>query len=453
MDSRWYVPEGSPVARWAEGIAWLWRLGPRAAGPSARAVGFGSAEDAAELEALVRERRVAGAVLAVSGSGEAAGQVPARRVSSGTARFAGSVRVDGDFPVFAAGEAVVTSSRGTHAVRAGRVLALGIDPAASWGGVADFWAYEAISGFLAELLEGPLVVLPPLGCARLDDTPGTAQQQLQGTASGDARQARRLRRLGGAYERAGAVLNLAVAAEAFDDSRRVPLDRVWPDAVAAIGEGVGAGAFEPVLHGLLHLDTAELDAGRVEFREFASLSLDDARARIDRALTWQREHLGEPHTFVAPAWSYGAAGRQAAAARGLPCWLRCEPGPLRDAGDARETLKGHLPGLHRLDYRPLARLAAAGVPPVVVLHGWLFDARQAALRTPGGLLTLARLFLSRDISRLARLSGVRWVGAGEMVERIAAHDRVEVTGTEVSGASDGAILVDSEGTRPIGPAT
>ena len=73
------------------------------------------------------------------------------------------------------------------------MLAVAIDPERDWGRLDSFWAYEAISAHLDRMIERPLVRLPPIGCLRLDDTPGTAQHQMEGRAKGDAQQSKRIR--------------------------------------------------------------------------------------------------------------------------------------------------------------------------------------------------------------------------------------------------------------------
>jgi hypothetical protein len=217
------------------------------------------------------------------------------------------------------------------------------------------------------------------------------------------------------------VLNVAVAAEALDTNRRVPLDRVWPRSVRALRAGIESRVFEPVCHGLLHLDTEALDRGEVEFREFASLDAAEAGRRLDLALAWQERHLGRPTTFVAPAWAYGPAGEEEAAARGLVRWHRARPGPVLQEGRLHETLIGELPGIHELDYSPLQRLAAAGVPPMIAMHGALLDARTVHLAPRRNPLLFARLWLKRDVTRIMRLAGIRWVGAEEFVATLRGH--------------------------------
>ena len=290
------------------------------------------------------------------------------------------------------------------------LLRLGADPDLEWGMLGFHLVLEPISAYLIERLERPLVLLPRIGMLRIDDLPGTAQHQLEGRAKGDLRQSRRLRRYVRACRREGAVLNVAVPAQAFEGDRRVPLDRVWPDSIAALRRGVAEGAVEAVCHGLLHLDTEQLEHGAVEFREFAHLDEEEAGRRIDAARAWQEQAIGASQTFVAPAWAYSEGSLAAAKRRGLPCFTRCEAAQVYSPGVLSETLKGGL-GISGLDYRPLPALAALGLPPTLVLHGTMMDARTGGLNLPRGLPTALRLFLRRDLSRLPGVRGLRWVGA------------------------------------------
>jgi hypothetical protein len=413
-----------------EGLAWLWRLGPRLDAPAATAVGVGGPDDAGELAGLLRAHRLAGAVILAPGGGPAVGPLPARRIRSGTARF-GSLRTEGGHTLFAEGRAVVRSSLGLHAIRDGDVLMLGAG-AEQWGSLDAFWSLEAIAGFLRERLGRPLVALPPIGCLRLDDFPGTAELQLLGGAKPDARQLRRARALVGRLEKARARLVVAVAARALREGAEVPLDDVWPSAVAALADGVRRGVLEPACHGLLHLDPVAGRERRVDPREFARLDAAEAGRRLDLATAWLADHVGAPRSFVAPAWGYGAGALTAASARGLPTWLPPGPGPLLDGTLLRETLAIGLPGLHRLDYGPLRRLAAIGLPPTVVFHGRLLDDRLPRLRAGRDLAGAARLALRPDLLRIMRMGGIRWVGAAELVEALARHDRIVVTGDGVA---------------------
>ena len=106
---------------------------------------------------------------------------------------------------------------------------------------------------------------------------------------------------------------------------------------------------------------------------------------------------------------------------GLAPWLKPEPGPLLDGSALRETLIDGPPGLHQLDYGPLAALARLGLPPTIVMHGALLDTRLSSLRRPRDLLALARLAARRDIVRLPTVPGLRWIGAAEYSRLVRAH--------------------------------
>ena len=115
-EGRLYCPRDSELAPFADGLAWLWRLGPRLNEPAPSAVGLGTARDAPALAALSAAGRLAGAVILAPGSAPATGALPARRVHDGHARFGGA-RADAAFTLFAGGDAVVRSTLGIHAVR------------------------------------------------------------------------------------------------------------------------------------------------------------------------------------------------------------------------------------------------------------------------------------------------------------------------------------------------
>jgi hypothetical protein len=299
------------------------------------------------------------------------------------------------------------------------------------------------------------VLLPPVGCARLDDVPGTAQHQVQGDAHEDRRQLRRIRAMARAYSDAGATLNLAVAARALapDERTQIPLEDVWPRSIAAIAAGVSDGAFEPVGHGYLHLDTDALERGEIEWREFARLDQDEAGRRIDAVLEWQQSVLGQrPATFVAPAWGYSEGTLAAAEERHLPTWQRPMLGPLRSATAIHETIDSAFRGLRGVGYEPFAALAALGLPPTPIFHGGLFDLRMGQLRASRDVLSLARLAWRRDIVRLPSLRGVRWVGAGELAELLAAHDTISVDGDEVQLGDAGQAQLLGPGGQPARPA-
>ena len=404
-----FAASDEAAVRLAGAIAWLWRLGPVLDSPREGAVGFGGPGDRAELTRLVQSGSLAGGV--VLGPGPEPRE-PDRSDESG-------------------------------------VLCIDTDPDAEWGRFGFHRVLEALSAYLVARLDRPLVLLPRIGMLRIDDLPGTAQHQLEGRAKTDGRQRRRLRRYVRACRRAGAVLNAAVPAQAFREGERVPLDRVWPGSISALREGVAEGAVEPVCHGLLHLDTERLEQGAVEFREFANLSEEEAGRRIDAAREWQAGALGEGGTFVAPAWAYSEGTLAAAERRGIPCFTRCEPGRTFEPGLISETLKGGL-GIEGLDYSPLTRMAAAGLPPTMVLHGTMIDVRAGSFRSPAELVTAARLFLRRDLSRLPSLEGLRWIGASAYAETLALHDRIVVEDGEASlppGAT--ARLLDRAGERPV----
>ena len=390
------------AARLAAVLAWLWRLGQLLEEPRSGAVGFGGTGDEAELSRLVGEGRLAGAVL-------------------------------------------FTEAADAHRVAADGLLRLEADPDAEWGLLGFHGVLEQVAEYLVERLDRPLVLLPAIGMLRLDDLPGTAQHQLEGRAKGDRRQSRRLRRYVTAFERAGAVLNVAVPSQALEGQERVPLDQVWPDSIAALRRGASQGAVEAVCHGVLHLDTERFERGAVEFREFAHLDEEEAGRRIDAARRWQETAIGASRTFVAPAWAYSEGALAAAASRGLPCFTRCEPGHLYSPGRISETLKGGL-GINGLDYGPLGELAALGLPPIIVLHGTMLDARTGGLGKD--LPTAVRLYLRRDLSRLPEVTGLNWVGATDLAGALAAHHEVAFEQGEVRAPSGARVRVrDSLGER------
>ena len=406
----------------AHGLAWLWRLGPVAAEPDGQSVGIGTAAEANALARLVDDGALAGAVVLVEQPGPADGALPARRTATGPARFDSGELVSGDHCLLDGGEPVVRSSIGAHAVRKDGVLFAGTPPNGA-ASLHAFWLFSALARFVAETLERPLLLLPPLGCLRLDDAPGTAELQLLGAAKSDAEEVGRIERIVTALRAAGAKLTVAVAARALEGDRQVPIENVWPRSIDALAAGVHEGVLEPACHGLLHLDEAARADGRIEPREFLRLTRDEAGARLDAAIEWMTERLARPPTFIAPAWGYSDGALAAAAERGLYTWTAPAPGPLIDGLQLRETLADGLPGLERLDYSPLARLADAGVPPTVVFHGRLLDGRVERLRARRDVVSFARLLRRRDLERIAAIPAIRWVGGGELAERLAAHDR------------------------------
>lgn len=423
-------------------VASLWRLGPVLEEPAPDAVALGGPGDAGELIARVRERRLAGAVILAGGPGEEGGGLPARRAVRGVATFRGAGAVDGEHVLLGGGPAAVRSSLGVHAVREGGVLVAGAGPG-RWGDLAAWWLLPALAEFLSEILDRPLVALPPLGCLRLDDAPGTAELQLLGRARPDERERRRLRAMVRALESSGSTLVAAVAARALRDGAIVPIDEVWPASIALIAESVERGLMEPACHGLLHLDPAEHAAGRVAPREFLRLDREEAGRRLDEALAWMRGRLGPARSFIAPAWGYSDGALAAAAERGLTTWMPPRPGPLAEGHLLRETLHDGVPGLTGVRYAPLVRLAEAGIPPTVVFHGRLLDDRLPRLRAARDVVALARLARRRDLERIAALRGVRWVGAAELAERLRAHAAAppDDAGTE-------AVLLDARPGRP-----
>jgi len=432
-DGRLFALHGSGAAGAAGSLAWLWRLGPVRSTPAPDAVAIGTVDEAGELAGLLGARRLAGVVVLAAGAGPADGAVPGRQVASGVASFGRRARVSGDFTVFRGGAAAASSSLGVHAVRDGRTLVLGIDPETAWTQLRAFWALRALADFLPGALERPLVTLPPVGCARVDDLPGTAQLQVEERAKPDWRQQARIRLLRAVYGSAGARLNVAVASGALAGGEKVPLDEVWPRSTAVLAAGVRSGAFEPVCHGWLHLDPDELEHGRVQFREFLELDEAEAGRRLDAAMAWQESVLGaRPATFVAPAWGYSEGALAAAAARGLPAWQRPALVPMLHRGNPHESVDSGFRGMQKLDYEPFTAMAALGLPPTPVLHGGLFDLRVPQLRADRDFVTLLRLLAWRDILRLPRVRGVRWVGAGELVDLLRDHDRIAVRGSEVT---------------------
>ena len=187
---------------------------------------------------MVDSSRLAGAVvLAGSAPGPAMGGVPARVPTPGLARFPGA-RVRGRMATFAGGVPVVRSSVGVHAVRDGRILAVAFD-VDDWGRLPSYWALPALATYLAEVLDRPLVSLPAVGCLRVDDIPGSAEQQLLHRDKPDGRQRRWIRAVARQAGRSGARVVVAIPARALRDGRFVGLEEVWPRAVAALGDGVG----------------------------------------------------------------------------------------------------------------------------------------------------------------------------------------------------------------------
>jgi hypothetical protein len=446
-----FVLRGSRMTGFAETLAWLWRLGPLREEPDREAVGIGWVEEWRELDALLRARRLAGAVVFASRPGPDVGPIPPRHRVRGVADFGRGERVAGQFSLLDGGTAAVRSSLGAHAVREDRWMVMATDPEASWGALDGYWVLPALAELLVDVLDRPLVLLPPVGWIRYDDMLGNGYQQLVGVAKSDRRIRRRIESLAARCERVGVKVNLALSSRAWEDGHEVPVDELWPEATEAVATGIAAGVYEPVCHGYLHVDTEALQAGRHESREYAHLDLREAGRRVDVTLDWCSRALGAvPPTFVAPSWGYGQGLLAALAERELPAWLPPKPKPLLSGGNVHETLLSSLEGLHQFDFAPFARLAEAGLPPTIVTHGGLFDARLRALRPPRDLVPLMRLFVRRDLSRIPWTDGVRWIGAGDLVEHVRAHDEIEVRGAEVrlpEGAE--AVAVDRTGRHPL----
>ena len=426
-----YVAPHSDVRAFTEAIAWLWRLGPVRLEPGAGAVGFGGANERAALATLIAHGQLARAVVfAAPRNGDEIR--PRTRVVEGIADLPdGSVK--GTFTVFLEGRPTLRSRLGAHAIEQDGILYLGASPS-DWGLISAYWVFGLIADLLRRTLARPLIVLPPLGCVRLDDVPGTGLQQVTGRAHPDSRMVKRIQGLTQLYRRVGARLVVAVASEAFVDGKPAPLDAVWPESVHALREGTREGVLEPACHGTLHLDVKAFARGEVEPMEFARLGEPEARRRIEKAADWLSEAIGEPASFIAPAWGYSTGTLAAAAASGLPAWRAPSPGPLLSGRQFFETTRNGLLGVNRVDYRFLSALARVGIPPTVVFHGRLLDHRRATLKLPGDTLAGLRLALRPDLFRIPNVRGLRWVGAQELVEALRAHDETEL-------ASDGRTAV------------
>ncbi len=418
----------SAIGPFAEALGWLWRLSVRHE-PARGAVGLGTIEDAAELDALVRAGELRGAAVFGGRPGPDIGPVPGRQRFVGVAEFGAGVSARGSFTVLhGPGEPVASSNFGAHALRDGDRLTLGCDPVSSWGTVQDFWMYAPLRRFLEDLLGNSLTRLPAIGLLRYDDVPGTAAQQLKGEDKPDKEVVRRIRRLAEVCREADATLNVAVTARAFAGGEAVPLDAVWPASTEALAEGIREGVFEQIAHGYMHLAPGST-AESVEPREFGALDREEAGRRITAALDWASTALwARPASFVAPNWSYSEGALAALADLGLPAILPCVPGPLVDGPNVRESLVSTVDGLNGLDYGPLSALAAEGIPPHIAIHGGLIDSRFNGLSFPGDAIPLARLAVRRDLFRLPAVPGIRWVGASELIEALTAHDRAELAG-------------------------
>jgi hypothetical protein len=433
-----YVAPDSEARAFAEGIAWLWRLGPLNHEPGTGAVGLGVAADGAALGRLVARGQLAGAIVLAAGSSEDEPLPALTRVTGVADLPEGSVK--GTFTTFLEGRPVLRSRLGLHAVERGGVFYLGSSPG-DWAAVSTYWLFGLIADVLRAALARPLIVLPPIGCVRLDDVPGTALQQVTNRAHPDRTMVRRIRKLTRRYGCAGARLVVAVSSEAFVDGQPVPLAEVWPESVVALRDGVRAGVLETACHGTLHLDVEAFAEGTIEPREFARLSEDEARRRIQKAAGWLSETIGKPESFVAPAWGYSSGALAAAAASALPAWCEPGPGPLFTGPQLFETTRNSLLGVTRVDYRFLSALARLGVPPTVVFHGRLLDNRRDTFDLPGDAVACLRLAFCPDLFRMPRVSGVRWVGARELVDALRAHDETTLAPDSRSAVGPGSSRV------------
>ena len=418
----WCEP-GSKARDFTGVLQWLWG---ESGGANEVRVGIGTAGEASELQRLVSEGRIQGAVVLCAPSAGEGGD--GGRPLRGTAKFENG-HLRGGFwepRPETAGRTLpaLTSGLGTHAFVGQGLLWVGAPADGDWGSLRVVWVLSVIRSFLEGSLGLSVRALPPIGCLRLDDMPGTAEFQLHGKAKSDRKQARFARRLAGAAARSGSVLNIASACRALADgdaSRRVPLEQVWPRAVEELRAGVAAGAMEPVCHGYLGLVPEALDRGEVDYHEFGTLSRAEARDLLARIVAWQRQHLGETSTFVAVDWTYSDGALAAAEDVGLAAWLPPAPAPPLRGHRMRESLHGPLDGVSGVDLRPLAWLADCGLPPTVTLHGRSFDNRRAAFRIPRDSVPLVRAYLRRDIFRLLGLGGVEWVGASRMRAALEEH--------------------------------
>lgn len=447
-----YAAPTSRVRRFAEAIAWLWRLGPVRDRPDESSIAIGWEDEVVELRRLLGDGGLAGAALFTTRPGPRDEPLPSRHRRFGMPTIGSAGRVAGEFILLEGlGEPVVSSELGAHAIRDERWIVLGADPETSWGAYDAAWSLVALADFLADVLDRPLVMLPPLGCARLDDLPGDGYHQVAGNAKSDARQLRRVRRLTDLFAAAGGRMNLAIPPRTLVDGREAPVDELWPKTVAAIRGGVEAGCLEPIHHGYLHLDTDEWAQGRLSPREFEHVGREETERRVDTALAWSAETFGEARrTFVAPTWAYGEHLHDVLAARDIPAWVPARVGPLVDGNIARETVCSTMEGLAGLDYRPLGALAAAGLPPTVTAHGGLFDARLHGLLDWRQGVTTARLFGRRDLYRAPWSPDVRWIGATELVDRLRAHGRVAFDGSGPVGPSGTEVVLrDRDGARTV----
>lgn len=451
-----YAAPGSRVRRFAEALAWLWRLGPVREEPGAHVVAFGWQDEVVEMRRLLGAGDVAAAVVFTGRPGPRVGLTPGRKRRMGTASFGDQGTLAGEFYALDwDGEPAVESDFGVHAVRDGGCLYVGSDPETRWATLDNAWLLAGLADFLTDVLDRPLAMLPPIGWVRYDDVPGSAYHLLSGKDKPDREMRRRVEKVVKSFARAGACLNVAIPSRALVDGQERTVDQVWPEATRALQDGVGAGRVEPVYHGYLHLDTAAWAEGRMSPREFEDTAREEAERRLEGTIAWFEAQFGEGRrTFIAPTWAYSRGLLEALEQRRIPTWLSPEPGPIVAGNTVRETLYSTLEGLAGLDYRPFGALAGLGFPPTVVIHGGLFDARLEGLRDQRQLVATARLAARRDLFRVAATEGVRWLGAADLVARLRAHDQVRVDSTGVSGPPGTEIVLrDSGGARTtvLGP--
>lgn len=127
-DGSIFVPEGSAIRPFAETIGWLWRV-PVTDRPGPDTAGLGTIDEMAGLDSLLRARRLAGVAVFGARPGPDLGPLPGRARIAGVARFGRGYATQGDFTVLRGpGRAVASSSLGIHALREGKMLALGFDP-------------------------------------------------------------------------------------------------------------------------------------------------------------------------------------------------------------------------------------------------------------------------------------------------------------------------------------
>ncbi len=447
-----YVPPGSPALRFAQGLSWLWRLGEISREPSPDLVALGWPDEATRLYAQVRSGELAGAVVFADRPGSDVGPLPGRQRRRGVADFGNGDIVQGQWSCLTEGKPDLRSSIGVHTTREEGWMVVGADPSAVWGALDGFWILPALAEFLIEVLDRPLVMLPPLGWVRYDDIPGNGYQQLHGTAKPDKDWTKRIEKMAAAFGEADAVVNVAVTARGYRDGVDVPIEEIWPQAVAGLARGIEAGVFEPLCHGYLHLDTDAYAEGRVEPREFGRMDYEQANRKLEVALEWMPRVLGaEPSSFIAPTWAYSDGILRALDERGITAWFGPRPGPLYEDGHVRESMISTLEGLYRLNFHPLSRFAEVGYPPTIVIHGGLFDGRFPSLSFPRDAVTYAHLYRKRDLFRVPWTEGIRWVGAGELIAHLRRHDGISVGADGEVSLPDGAnaIIRDRSGSREV----